>query len=82
MTVEDAPESFDPTIPATIEQRSEEEASGDGGILPHPAPVGCASFSLIANICCAGYRVIDSIAASRPWWQIAIHRCEARSLRT
>lgn len=30
MTVEDAPESFDPAIPDTIEQRSEEQASGDG----------------------------------------------------
>lgn len=29
MTVEDAPESFDPAIPDTIEQRSEEQASGD-----------------------------------------------------
>jgi hypothetical protein len=36
MTVEDAPESFDPTIPDTIEQRSNGEASGDG---QEPLPV-------------------------------------------
>jgi hypothetical protein len=36
MTVEDATESFNPTIPATIEQRSGEQASGDG---QEPLPV-------------------------------------------
>lgn len=36
MTVEDAPESFNPTIPDTIEQRSGGEASGGG---QEPLPV-------------------------------------------